>query len=91
MAKVGIRKFNDLIGRTDLLDMKKGIEHWKARGLDFSKIFCMPQMPADVARYNTEKQDHGLEKALDHRLIELAKPGTGTRRAGHDRDAHPQH
>jgi glutamate synthase (NADPH/NADH) large chain len=74
MAKVGIRKFNDLIGRTDLLDIRKGIEHWKAKGLDFSKIFCMPQMPADVARYNTEKQDHGLEKALDHRLIELANP-----------------
>src|SRR5882672_1364003 len=74
MAKLGIRKFNDLIGRTDLLDTRKGIEHWKARGLDFSKIFCIPQMPADVARYNIEKQYHGLEKALDHRLIELAKP-----------------
>jgi glutamate synthase (NADPH/NADH) large chain len=74
MAMLGIRKFNDLIGRTDLLDTRKGVEHWKARGLDFSKIFCMPKMPADVARYNIEKQDHGLEKALDHRLIELAKP-----------------
>ena len=74
MAKLGIRKFNDLIGRTDLLDTKKGVEHWKARGLDFSKIFYLPQMPADVARYHCEKQDHGLDKALDHRLIELAKP-----------------
>ncbi|HKQ23522.1 MAG TPA: glutamate synthase-related protein [Burkholderiales bacterium] len=74
MARIGVRNLNDLIGRTDLLDMKKGIDHWKAKGLDFSKIFCMPQMPADVARYNSEKQDHGLEKALDHRLIELAKP-----------------
>ncbi|MGQ0577390.1 MAG: glutamate synthase large subunit [Betaproteobacteria bacterium] len=74
MAKLGIRKFNDLIGRTNLLDTKKGVEHWKARGLDFSKIFCMPEMPAEVARYNCEKQDHGLDKALDHRLIELAKP-----------------
>ncbi len=74
MAKVGIRKFNDLIGRTDLLDMKKGVEHWKARGLDFSKVFNQAQMPGEVARYNTEKQDHGLGKALDHRLIELATP-----------------
>ncbi|MEO8008079.1 MAG: glutamate synthase-related protein, partial [Betaproteobacteria bacterium] len=74
MARLGVRTLEELIGRTDRLDMKKGIEHWKSRGLDFSKIFCMPQMPADVARYNTEKQDHGLEKALDHRLIELAKP-----------------
>jgi glutamate synthase (NADPH/NADH) large chain len=74
MAKLGIRKVNDLIGRTDLLDMKKGIVHWKAKGLDFSRIFYMPNVPADVSRYNCETQDHGLEKALDHRLIELAQP-----------------
>jgi glutamate synthase (NADPH/NADH) large chain len=63
-----------LIGRTELLDTKKGIEHWKARGLDFSRVFYMPKMPPEVARYNTEKQSHGLEKALDNRLIELARP-----------------
>ena len=72
MASLGIRTFNELIGRTDLLDTRAGIEHWKARGLDFSKIFYQPQMPAEVARFNCEKQDHGLEKALDHRLIELS-------------------
>ena len=74
MASLGIRKFNDLIGRSDLLDMKQGVEHWKAKGLDFSRIFYMPKMPPEVARYNCEKQDHGLEKALDNRLIELARP-----------------
>ncbi len=74
MASLGVRKLSELIGRTDLLDMKKGIEHWKARGLDFSRIFYMPKMTAEVAVYNSEKQDHGLEKALDHRLIELAQP-----------------
>ncbi|HEY0337861.1 MAG TPA: glutamate synthase subunit alpha, partial [Burkholderiales bacterium] len=74
MAQLGIRRFNDLIGRSDLLDTKKGIEHWKARGLDFSKIFYQPQVAAEVARYHSEHQDHGLEKALDHRLIELAQP-----------------
>ena len=74
MASLGIRKFSDLIGRADLLETKRGIEHWKARGLDFSKIFYMPAMPAEVARYNCEKQDHGLEKALDNRLLELAAP-----------------
>jgi glutamate synthase (NADPH/NADH) large chain len=74
MASLGVRKFEDLIGRTDLLDMKQGIEHWKARGLDFSKIFYMPAMPAGVARFCRERQDHGLDKALDNRLIELAKP-----------------
>jgi len=73
MAKLGVRKFDELIGHTDLLDMKHGIEHWKARGLDFSRIFYMPHMPADVAVYNSERQDHGLEKALDLRLIELAQ------------------
>ena len=74
MANLGIRRFSELIGRTDLLDMKQGIEHWKARGLDFSKIFYRPQMPAEVARYHCEQQDHGLEGALDVRLIELAQP-----------------
>ncbi|HEX6267679.1 MAG TPA: glutamate synthase large subunit, partial [Burkholderiales bacterium] len=74
MAQLGIRKLDELIGRTELLDMKKGIEHWKARGLDFSKVFYMPKMPVEVARHHCEKQAHGLEKALDNRLIELAAP-----------------
>jgi glutamate synthase (NADPH/NADH) large chain len=74
MARLGIRKLSDLIGRTELLDMKKGIEHWKVRGLDFSKVFYMPKMPAGVARFHCEPQTHGLEKALDNRLIELAAP-----------------
>ena len=73
MAQLGIRRVDDLIGRADLLDMKKGIEHWKARGLDFTRIFYMPAMPAEVARFHREAQDHGLEKAIDHRLVELAQ------------------
>jgi len=74
MAKLGVRKLNELIGRSNLLDMKKGIEHWKAKGLDYTRIFYQPKAGPEVARYNCEKQDHGLEKALDHRLIELALP-----------------
>ena len=74
MASLGVRNLNQLIGRTDLLEMKKGIQHWKAKGLDFSRVFYMPKMPAEVARYHTESQTHGLEKALDNRLIELARP-----------------
>ena len=73
MARLGIRKFNDLIGRADLLDTKRGIEHWKAKGLDFSKIFYLPPVPAEVARRHCEQQDHGLQHALDNRLIELAQ------------------
>jgi glutamate synthase (NADPH/NADH) large chain/glutamate synthase (ferredoxin) len=69
MAQLGIRKFDDLIGRADLLDMRKGIEHWKASGLDFSRLFAQPQVPADVPRFQTEVQEHGLEKALDNVLI----------------------
>jgi glutamate synthase domain-containing protein 2/glutamate synthase domain-containing protein 1/glutamate synthase domain-containing protein 3 len=74
MAQLGMRRFNDLIGRSDLLDMKQGVTHWKAKGLDFSRIFYRAHVTADVARRHSEKQDHGLDKALDHRLIELAKP-----------------
>lgn len=74
MAQLGIRKFDDLIGRADLLDTKKGIEHWKAKGLDFSRIFHLPQVAADVPRRQVETQDHGLARALDVKLIEKCKP-----------------
>ena len=73
MASLGIAKFNDLIGRADLLDMQKGIEHWKIHGLDFAKIFHQPDMPASVSRRNNDVQDHGLANALDNKLIASAK------------------
>ena len=73
MAQLGIRKFDDLIGRADLLDIKKGIAHWKAKGLDFSRLFALPEVPADVPRFHVENQEHGLEHNLDTRLIEKAK------------------
>ena len=74
MAQLGIRKFDELIGRADLLDTRKGVEHWKAQGLDFSRVFALPPVPADVPRLHVSTQDHGLDKALDLRLIEKAKP-----------------
>jgi glutamate synthase (NADPH/NADH) large chain len=74
MAQLGVRRFDELIGRADLLDTKKGIEHWKARGLDFGRVFHLPAMPADVPRFQVEEQDHGLAKALDLKLIERCKP-----------------
>jgi glutamate synthase (NADPH/NADH) large chain len=74
MARMGIRKFSDLVGRSDLLDTRAGIDHWKASGLDFSKIFYQPKVGADVARSHCETQDHGLEHALDNSLIEQAMP-----------------
>jgi glutamate synthase (NADPH/NADH) large chain len=73
MAQMGIRKFDDLVGRSDLLDVKQGIAHWKSQGLDFSKVFHQPDMPASVARRHAEEQDHELEKALDKQLIAKAQ------------------
>ncbi len=74
MAQLGIRKFDDLIGHSELLDTKKGIAHWKAQGLDFSRVFARPDAPAEVPRRQVETQDHGLTKALDMKLIEKCRP-----------------
>ena len=69
MAQLGIKKFDDMIGRADLLDTRKGIEHWKSSGLDFSRLLAVPDVPADVPRRHVDVQDHGLDKALDNVLI----------------------
>jgi len=74
MAQLGVRRFDDLIGRSDLLDTRKGIEHWKARGLDFARVFHQPQAPAEVPRRQVEAQDHGLARSLDHKLIARCAP-----------------
>ena len=74
MAQLGIRKFDELIGRSDLLDRARAITHWKARGLDFTRIFHQPNVPAEVPRYQVDEQDHGLEKALDNKMIAMAAP-----------------
>jgi glutamate synthase (NADPH) large chain len=74
MAQLGIKKFDDLIGHAELLDTQKSISHWKAKGLDFSRIFYLPEVPADVPRKHEGSQDHALNKALDLKLIEKARP-----------------
>ncbi|UBV42850.1 glutamate synthase subunit alpha [Deinococcus taeanensis] len=74
MAQLGIRHFDDLIGRADLLDTKKGVEHWKAQGLDFSRVFYRPEVPAGVGVRHLHTQDHGLSGALDLQLIEKCRP-----------------
>ncbi|MEI7613921.1 MAG: glutamate synthase large subunit [Betaproteobacteria bacterium] len=74
MAQIGIRTFDELIGRVDLLDMRKGVEHWKAKGLDYSRIFYSPAKLPGEPVLHCQTQDHGLEKALDNQLIVLAKP-----------------
>ncbi|QIK36679.1 glutamate synthase large subunit [Caldichromatium japonicum] len=74
MSKLGFRTMNEMIGRSDRLEMRRAITHWKAHGLDYSKLLAQPVVPAEVARYNCETQDHGLDKALDHELIQRAQP-----------------
>ncbi|OYV21736.1 MAG: glutamate synthase (NADPH/NADH) large chain [Methylococcaceae bacterium NSP1-1] len=74
MAKLGFRNFDEMVGRSDKLDMQRAISHWKAQGLDFSRIFYKPDVDNATAVYHCENQDHGLEQALDHVLIAEAKP-----------------
>ena len=74
MARLGFRTFNEMIGQMDRLEMRRAIDHWKARGLDFSRILAKPQAAPGDAVYNTDAQDHGLEQALDNRLIAQAEP-----------------
>ncbi|MFZ6692317.1 glutamate synthase-related protein [Undibacterium sp. SXout20W] len=73
MAQLGVRTYDELIGRVDLLDKSKAITHWKAKGLDFAKIFHQPETTAHADIRHVDVQDHGLEKALDNKLIAQAK------------------
>jgi glutamate synthase domain-containing protein 2/glutamate synthase domain-containing protein 1/glutamate synthase domain-containing protein 3 len=75
MAQLGFKQMNKMIGRTDRLEVKKAVEHWKARGLDFSKILFQPEVPTGVGRFCTEAQDHGLDQALDNTvLLRMCEP-----------------
>ncbi|MEW7981270.1 MAG: glutamate synthase large subunit [gamma proteobacterium symbiont of Phacoides pectinatus] len=74
MARLGYRTFNEMIGQMDRLDMRKAVSHWKARGLDLSPVFAKPEAPEGVSIYQSETQDHGLDKAIDNELITRAAP-----------------
>jgi glutamate synthase (ferredoxin) len=75
MAQLGFRTINEMVGRTDRLEAKTAVEHWKARGLDFSNILYQPNVAPDVGRYCQIPQDHGLDKALDNTvLLKLCEP-----------------
>jgi glutamate synthase (NADPH/NADH) large chain len=63
-----------------VLDKDRAIQHWKARGLDFEALFHKPRVPDTVAVWNSERQDHGLDKVLDNKLIEIAKPALENRK-----------
>ncbi|HVZ59479.1 MAG TPA: glutamate synthase large subunit [Terriglobales bacterium] len=73
MAELGYRTVDEMVGRVEMLDVRPAVDHWKARGLDLSAILYNPPLPGRVARHCVQKQDHGLEQALDHQLIAAAK------------------
>ncbi len=77
MAKLGFRKFEEMVGRVDLIDMRHALDHWKAKGVDLSKILYQPPAKAGVAVKHASTQDHGLDGALDHKLIKAAQPALG--------------
>ena len=74
MAALGFRTFAEMIGETEILDKSQAIDHWKAKGLDFTRLFHKPDVPPEVAIFNSERQDHQLDKVLDRKLIELCRP-----------------
>ena len=69
MAKLGFRTLNEMVGRTEVLEAKQAVEHWKAKGLDFSKILYQPEVGEDIGRYCQISQDHGLDKSLDMTVL----------------------
>lgn len=74
MAQLGFRTLNELVGRTDVLEAKQAVDHWKAKGIDLSKILYQPEVGPEVGRYCQIPQDHGLDKSLDMTvLLDLCK------------------
>ena len=74
MAQLGVRRFEDLIGRTELLSTDEAIDHWKSRGVDLSMILSTPDLPPDMPRRRTRPQVPVLDDALDWELVELCEP-----------------
>ena len=73
MAQLGFRTLAEMVGHVECLDSNEAIQHWKARNIDLSNILRRPDVPADEPLHCVENQDHGLDKALDNQIIELAK------------------
>jgi len=74
MAKLGLRTIEEMVGRSDLIKMSGDINHWKAKGIDLSRILYKPEMDTSVATHHVEEQNHGLDNALDHTLIKQSQP-----------------
>tara|TARA_E500000178_G_C17033237_1_gene761809 strand:- start:496 stop:5100 length:4605 start_codon:yes stop_codon:yes gene_type:complete len=75
MAKLGFRSINEMVGRVDKLELRPAIDHWKAKGLDYSKILFRPEVGSEVGTFCQMKQDHLLDQSLDNTsILEAAKP-----------------
>ena len=74
MAALGYRTFNEMVGQMQMLDRDRAIDHWKARGLDFARLFHKPEAPSGMPVFHSEMQDHKLEAVLDRKLIAQAEP-----------------
>ena len=72
MARLGFRTIDEMVGQSQKLNMNKAIDHYKAQGIDLSKILYKPEVPDYVDTYNTKKQDHGLENVLDFKIVSKA-------------------
>jgi glutamate synthase (NADPH/NADH) large chain len=73
LASLGFRTLAEAVGQVEVLETTKAVDHWKASGLDLSPLLHLPPLPAGAARFNTQKQDHGLDKALDNAIIKMAE------------------
>ena len=74
MSELGFRTVDEMVGQSQKINMKKAVAHYKAQGIDLSTILYKPEVPEHVALYNTTKQDHGLDKVLDFKILEEAHP-----------------
>jgi glutamate synthase (NADPH/NADH) large chain len=79
MARLGFRTFDEMVGQSDRINARQAVDHWKARGLDFSRVLFKPEAGPGVAIRNTESQNHELDKTLDRVLIEQARPALDSR------------
>jgi glutamate synthase (NADPH/NADH) large chain len=71
LAALGYRRFDEIIGQMQLLDRTRVVDHWKAKGLDFSRLFLKPEAPEGVKIFNCEAQDHKIDDILDRKLLQL--------------------
>jgi glutamate synthase domain-containing protein 2/glutamate synthase domain-containing protein 1/glutamate synthase domain-containing protein 3 len=86
MAKLGFRTLDEMVGRVDKLVMRKAVDHWKAQGLDYSRILFEPEVGEEVGRYCTMKQDHGIERSLDMTtLLKICEPAIKKGKKVHSR------